>query len=142
MCDRCQRNAPQLKAAVVELQPVAVEPQVWYLVGMDLIGPFQPTADGHKFVLTMTDYFSKYVEAVPIPDKTAVSVAQGIYKVYCRQGAPVSIICDQGKEFVNQVCYRPTSSYQYYSHLNIPVHYIIHPMYGNYLTYQFLFTHS
>ena len=25
-------------AAVVELQPVAVEPQVWYLVGMDLIG--------------------------------------------------------------------------------------------------------
>ena len=59
-------------AAVVELQPVAVEPQVWYLVGMDLIGPFQPTAGGHKFVLTMTDYFSKYVEAVPIPDKTAV----------------------------------------------------------------------
>ena len=99
---RCQRNAPQLKA---ELQPVAVEPQVWYLVGMDLIGPFQPTAGGHKFVLTMTDYFSKYVEAVPIPDKTAVSVAQGIYKVYCRQGSPVSIICDQGKEFVNQGCY-------------------------------------
>ena len=81
---------------------MAVEPQMWYLVGMDLIGPFQPTTDGHKFVLTMTDYFSKYVEAVPIPDKTAVSVAQGIYKVYCRQGAPVSIICDQGKEFVNQ----------------------------------------
>ena len=26
----------------------------------------------------------------------------GYYKVYCRQGAPVSIICDQGKEFVNQ----------------------------------------
>ena len=63
MCDRCQRIAPQLKAAVVELKPVAVEPQVWYLVGMDLIGPFQQTADGHKFVLTMTDYFSKYVEA-------------------------------------------------------------------------------
>ena len=35
--ERCQRNAPQLKA---ELQPVAVEPQVWYLVGMDLTGPF------------------------------------------------------------------------------------------------------
>jgi len=104
LCDRCQQNAPQLKAAAIELHPVAVEPQVWYLVGMDLIGPFQPTADGHKFVLTMTDYFSKYVEAVPIPDKTAISVAQGIYKVYCRQGAPVSIICDQGKEFVNQIC--------------------------------------
>lgn len=103
MCDRCQRNAPQLKTAAMDLHPVKVFPQVWYLVGMDLIGPFQPTAAGSKYVLTMTDYFSKYVEAVPIPDKSAVSVACGIYKVYCRHGAPVSIICDQGKEFVNQV---------------------------------------
>ncbi len=88
MCDHCQCNAPQLKTAATELHPVKVLPQVWCLVvGMDLIGPFQPTALGHKYVLTMTDYFSKYVEAVPIPDKSALSVAQGIHKVYCRQGA-------------------------------------------------------
>ena len=104
MCERFQRNAVQLKTAAMELHPVKVAPQVWYLVGMDLIGPFQPTAEGNTVVLTMTDYFSKYVEAVPIPNKTAVSVAQGIYKVYCRHGAPVSIICDQGREFNNKVC--------------------------------------
>ena len=38
-----------------------------------------------------------------LKDKSAVSVARGIYKVHCRQGAPVHIINDQGKEFVNQV---------------------------------------
>ena len=103
MCDRCQQNAPQLKTAAMELQSIPVSPKVWYLVGMDLIGPFKATAMGHQFVLTMTDYFSKYVEAVPIKDKSAVSVAKGIYEVYCRQGAPVHIITDQGKEFVNQV---------------------------------------
>ena len=70
---------------------------------MDLIGPFKPSALGYKFVLTMTDYFSKYVETTPIIDKSADSVAKGIYKIYCRQGAPVHIITDQGKEFVNQV---------------------------------------
>ena len=43
----------------------------------------------------MTDYFSKYVEAIPIPDKSADSVAKGIYKIYCQQGAPVHIITDQ-----------------------------------------------
>ena len=48
-------------------------------------------------------YVGKYVEAVPLKDESAVSVARGIYKVYCRQGAPVHIISDQGKEFVNQV---------------------------------------
>lgn len=52
----------------------------------------------------MTDYFSKYyVEAVPIADKSAFCVAKGIFKVYCRQGAPLHMICDQGKEFLNQV---------------------------------------
>lgn len=71
---------------------MAVVPQVWYLVGMDLIGPFNKTSDGCQYVLTITDYFSKYVEAIPIQDKSAVSVAKGIYKIYCRHGAPVSII--------------------------------------------------
>ena len=61
-------------------------------------GPFQKSAN-FSYILTMTDYF----EAVPIEDKSAISVAKAIYKVYYRHGAPVSIICDQGKEFTNQV---------------------------------------
>ena len=101
MCERCQRNAPQLKTAAMELHPITVTSQVWYLVRMDLIGPFKPSALGYKFVLTVTDYFSKYVEAIPIPDKSADSVAKGIYKIYRRQGASVHIITDQGKQFVN-----------------------------------------
>ena len=87
----------------MELQSISVAPKVWYLVGMNLIGPFRPSAMGYQFLLTMTDYFSKYIEAVPIKDKSAVSVARGINEVYCRQGAPVHIISDQGKEFINQV---------------------------------------
>ena len=73
------------------------------MIGMDLIGPLKETPDGCKYVLTMTDYFSKYVEAVPIKDKSAHSVCRAIYRTYLRHGAPVHIICDQGREFVNQV---------------------------------------
>ena len=103
LCDHCQRNAPQLKIAAIDLQPIAVVPKVWYLVGVDLIGPFKPFHQGYKFVLTITNYFSKYVEVVSIVEKSAISVASAIYKVYCQQGTPVHIITDQGKEFVNQV---------------------------------------
>ena len=70
---------------------------------MDLIGPFKKTTEDFQYVLTVTDLFSKNVEAVPLEDKSAISVAKGIFKVYCRQGAPVHCICDQGKEFVNKV---------------------------------------
>ncbi len=61
------------------------------------------TSKDFQYILTVTDYFSKYVEAVPLEDKSAISVAKGIFKVYCRQGAPIHCICDQGKEFVNKV---------------------------------------
>ncbi len=41
LCNRCQRNTSQLKSPVVELNPIPVEPKIWHLVGMDLIGPFK-----------------------------------------------------------------------------------------------------
>ena len=82
---------------------MAVKSEVWYLVGMDLIGPFKRSPEGYQYVLTMTDYFSKYVEVVPILDKSAIAVAIAIYQVYCTHGAPVAIIADQGREFNNKV---------------------------------------
>ena len=75
------------------------------MVGMDLIGPMKATRSGNQYILTMTDYFSKYVEAVALHDKQASTVAQGVFQVYCRQGAPVKTISDQGREFLNEVSF-------------------------------------
>ena len=85
------------------LHPVKVVPKVWYLVGIDLIEAPTTSQDGNRFLLTQTDYFTKYVEATPVPDKSADKVAKGLYSTYYRHGAPVHIISDQGREFVNQV---------------------------------------
>ena len=94
---------PLLRSSSNELHPVPVKPEVWHLVGMDLIGPLKKTKKGNQYLLTMTCYFSKWIEAFALPDKTASSVAQAVYTSYCRHGAPNSIITDQGREFVNQV---------------------------------------
>ena len=56
-----------------------------------------------RYVLTQTDYFSKYVQGCPIKDKSAHSVTEGLYRSFCRQGAPVHVISDQGRNFLNQV---------------------------------------
>ena len=70
---------------------------------MDLIGPLKKTSTGNRFILTMTCYFSKWVEAFALPDKSAHSVAQAVYTSYCRHRAPDNIITDQGREFINEV---------------------------------------
>ena len=80
-----------------------VVPKPWYLIGIDLIEAPTTSNKGNKYLLTQTDYFTKYVEAVPLLDKSAASVAKALFSTFCRHGAPVHVISDQGREFVNQV---------------------------------------
>ena len=68
-----------------------------------LIGPLPETPRGKKYIITATDYFSKWAEAAPLPDKTAVGVADFLFSLFCRHGWPEIIISDQGREFVNAV---------------------------------------
>ena len=58
---------------------------------MDLFGPLK-TETGKKFVLCMTDAFSKYVEIVANKNKEAETVAEAEY--YCNN---VAIISRPGK---------------------------------------------
>lgn len=48
---------------------------------MDLIGPMPETPRGNKYIITITDYFSKWAEAGALPDKSALGVAKFIYSV-------------------------------------------------------------
>lgn len=97
-----------------------------YLLGIDLIDAGKTSGKGNRYLLTMTDYVSKYVEAIPLPDKSALSVAKGLYKAYCRHVAPAHIISDQGRDFVNQVhtrtegvCLSITKNHQLRLHVTV-----------------------
>ena len=71
----------KLTTGVPQLHPIPVK-SPWYMVGIDFIGPVSPEADdGSRFILTLSDYFTKWVEAVPTVDKSASSVAASLFKV-------------------------------------------------------------
>ena len=44
-----------------------------------LFGPCKTSDAGNKYVLTMTDAFTKYAEIVAVPNKEAVTVAEAIF---------------------------------------------------------------
>ena len=61
--------------------PIAVKAP-WYMVGIDFIGPLSPASeDGSKYILTISDYFTKWVEVIPTKNKKAVTVANCLFKV-------------------------------------------------------------
>ena len=82
-----------------------------YLVGtpmerlaLDVLGPLPCTRMGNKHILIVADYFSKWVEAFPMPNQEACTVADLFVKeVVCRFGVPLLIHSDQGRNFESAV---------------------------------------
>ena len=68
-----------------------------------LVGPLQLTKNGHRYIITFSDYFTKWIEVFPIEDKTAESVAAKIKSFVNRHGPPHRILSDQGREFCNNI---------------------------------------
>ena len=72
----------KLTTGVPELHPVAVK-SAWHMIGIDFIGPISlESEDGSRYILTISDYFTKWVEALPTTDKYASTVATALFKVY------------------------------------------------------------
>ena len=107
-CDVCQRRKRPTK------EPKA--PMTKYVSGfpnervaMDVMGPFIKSKNGNRYVLCMTDHFSKFSRAFAIPDQVAERVA----KLFVREwvymwGEPLSLHTDRGSNFeselMTQVC--------------------------------------
>ena len=56
-----------------------------------------------RYIITCTDYFTKWVEADSLPTKEAKGVANFLYSLFCRHGVPKRVQSDQGREFVNSL---------------------------------------
>ena len=76
-------------------------------VAMDLLDVSVISAKGHKYILVVCDYFTKYTEAYPLKDKTAHSVADALMDIWLpRYGFPMFLHSDQGKEFDNTMIHK------------------------------------
>ncbi|XP_003370753.1 retrovirus-related Pol polyprotein from transposon 412 [Trichinella spiralis] len=98
-CQECSQRKNGSKRHQGQLQPHTA-PYPMSRIGVDIIGPFQWTERGNRYILTVQDYFSKWPEAYPIPDMTANTVARTLVNEFiCRYGAPESLHSDQGRNF-------------------------------------------
>ena len=71
---------------------------------IDLVGPLTETQDHKKYILTLEDQFTRFVQAYPIPNKESATVPQTLLDRYISVfGIPAAIHSDNGKEFTSKL---------------------------------------
>jgi ribonuclease HI len=101
-CHTCQMQANLIHTHPTNLQNMAT-PWPFHTWGLDLIGPINPPSGGYIWILAATEYFTKWVEAIPLRKATGAAVANFIREhIITRFGIPHKVISDNGTPFVNK----------------------------------------
>ena len=97
-CEICTRNkvVPRPRSP---MKPIDIVPVQFYMIGVDLIGPLKLTRQGNKYILSIIDYYTKYAEAVALPNQEAETVVRALEQVFARHGMPSVLLMDQGRNF-------------------------------------------
>lgn len=69
---------------------------------MDIVGPLERTQRGHKYILVVCDYTTRYPEVFPLCKVTATTIPQALFQLFSRVGIPQEIITDQGAAFLSK----------------------------------------
>ena len=102
-CDVCQKTTDKGRERPAPLGEMPIISVPFQRVAIDLVGPVVPSRRGHRFILTVIDYASRYPEAVALKKIDVVSVAEALIEVFCRVGFPEEILSDRGSQFMCDV---------------------------------------
>ncbi|XP_050238260.1 uncharacterized protein LOC126687746 [Mercurialis annua] len=99
-CEACQKCGPVQHVPAETLHSI-IKPWPFRGWAVDLIGKIYPSSSkGHTFVIVATDYYSKWVEAVPLKSPSQESVIKFFREyIILRHGLPETITTDQGTMF-------------------------------------------
>ena len=102
-CDMCARKKGTQRKHRAPLKQHRVGAAL-ERIAVDVLGPLPESHSGNKYVLVVGDYWTKWMEAYPIADQKAETVAKVIVEEFvCRFGTPLELHSDQGRNFESAV---------------------------------------
>jgi transposase InsO family protein len=63
-----------------------------------------PSSNGHKYIIVIVDYFTKWVEAMPTFNNTVDTATRFFFNhIISHFGVPLQLVSDHGKHFENEI---------------------------------------
>ena len=73
-------------------------------IQMDVLGPLPTSFSGNRYLLVIVDCFTKWVEAFPLKNSRARTIAEVfVNQIISRHGVPVELHTDQGSNFESRI---------------------------------------
>ena len=102
-CDTCQKAKKSSNKDYSTGGTLSVG-RPWQQVAVDLVGPMPTTPNGNKWILVLTDHFTHWQDALPLPSATAATIAQALdQRVFTYFGLPEVIHSDRGTQFESEI---------------------------------------
>ena len=101
-CDLCQRiKGPN--AVNMRMQIISPAEYPFQKVYLDVVGPLEITFSGNKYILTVLDDLSRYMNAYPIPNQEAATICEVFVKqILNHHKTPQIVLTDQGSNFTSE----------------------------------------
>jgi hypothetical protein len=101
-CEECQKFGNIQMVFAATLHPI-IKPWPFRGWGLDFIGQIHHSSSkGHRFVLVVTDYFTKWTKAVPLKSMAHKEVIKFVTEhIIHRFGMPQTLTMDQGTSFTS-----------------------------------------
>ena len=97
-CDACARVKPG-PGYRAKLHQVPVRNKL-DRVAIDILGELPETEQGNKYIVVISDYFTKWTHAIALPDQTAQTIADRLMNEFFSVfGMPKYLHTDQGRQF-------------------------------------------
>lgn len=102
-CEKCQKSKITIhtKTPMILTQTPAT---AFDVVLVDTIGPLPKTENGNEYIVTLICDLTKYLVTIPIPNKSANTVARAIFEYFVLCYGPMkTFISDMGTEYKNSI---------------------------------------
>ena len=99
-CKLCSRVRADRVAEQRDMQTVPHDYGLFFRWGLDYLGPLSPSALGNTHALIIIDYYSKWVEVIPVTEPSSATTRREVLlNLISRYGVPAEVICDNGGPF-------------------------------------------
>jgi len=74
------------------------------IIAVDLVGPLPKSENKNPYIMVVGDYYTRWMEAIPIPNQEASTVAEKLVdEVFLKFSVPEQLHTDQGRIFESQL---------------------------------------